>query len=147
MLGCDRRSLEHLCALDDFSAGVGALDRLTKPRTVDDRTIKGINFFDPTDNALPHALLNPRVNIAGVRRADFASLLERLSPDRLSRQPRRLRDIGVIERVAGTYRYYLTHGPRRGASQADRKHPHSVDDMMGFLCGKRQESGGKGLIM
>jgi hypothetical protein len=30
------------------------------------------------------------------------------SPDRLSRQLRRLRDLGVIKRVAGTYRYYLT---------------------------------------
>ena len=105
---CNRRYLEHLSALDDFSAGVRALDRLTKPRTVDDRTIKGINFFDPTDNALLHALQDPRVNIAGVRRADLAPLLEPMSPDRLSRQLRRLRDIGVIKRVAGTYRYYLT---------------------------------------
>jgi hypothetical protein len=108
LFGCNRRYLEHLSALDDFSAGARALDRLTKPRTVDDRTIKGINFFDPTDNALLHALQDPRVNIAGVRRADLAPLLARLSPDRLSRQPRRLRDIGVIKRVAGTYRYYLT---------------------------------------
>jgi DNA-binding Lrp family transcriptional regulator len=36
------------------------------------------------------------------------TLLDHLSPDRLSRQLRRLRDIGVIKRVAGTYRYYLT---------------------------------------
>jgi hypothetical protein len=108
LFGCNRRYLEHLSALDDFSAGARALDRLTKPRTVDDRTIKGINFFDPTDNALLHALQDPRVNIAGVRRADLAPLLENLSPDRLSRQLRRLRDIGVIKRVAGTYRYYLT---------------------------------------
>jgi hypothetical protein len=108
LFGCNRRYLQHLSALNDFSAGVRALDRLTKPRTVDDRTIKGINFFDPTDNALPHALQDPRVNIAGVRRADLAPLLQRLSPDRLSRQLRRLRDIGVIKRVAGTYRYYLT---------------------------------------
>src|SRR6202790_3798504 len=108
LFGCNRRYLEHLSTLDDFSAGVRALDRLTKPRTVDDRTIKGINFFDPTDNALPHALQDPRINIAGVRRGDLIPLLAQLSPDRLSRQLRRLRDIGVIKRVAGTYRYYLT---------------------------------------
>jgi hypothetical protein len=34
MFGCNRRYLAHLAALDDFSAGVRALDRLTKPRTV-----------------------------------------------------------------------------------------------------------------
>jgi hypothetical protein len=108
LFACNRPYLEHLSALDDFSAGVRALDRLTKPRKVEDKTVKGINFFDPVDNALLHALQDPRVNIAGIRRADLLALLEQLSPAQLSRQLRRLRDIGVIKRVAGTYRYYLT---------------------------------------
>jgi hypothetical protein len=98
----------HLSALDDFSASVRALDRLTKPRKVEEKTVKGINFFDPTDHALLHALQNPRVNIAGIRRADLLPLLDQLSPARLSRKLRRLRDIGVIKRVRGTYRYSLT---------------------------------------
>jgi hypothetical protein len=105
---CNRRYLAHLSALDDFSAGVRALDRLTKPRSVEGKTIKGVNFFDPIDNALLHALQNPKVNIAGVRRADLAPMLDQLSPSRLSRQLRRLREIGVIKKVVGSYRYYLT---------------------------------------
>jgi hypothetical protein len=105
---CNRRYIAHLSALDDFSAGVRALDRLTKPRSVEGRIIKGVNFFDPVDNALLHALQNPRANIAGLRRADLAPLLDELSPSRLSRQLRRLREIGVIKKVAGTYRYSLT---------------------------------------
>src|SRR6202040_628352 len=108
LLGCNRRYLAHLSALDDFSAGVRALDRLTKPRRVEERSVKGINFFDPIDNALLHALQNPRVNIAGIRRADLLPLIDQLSPDRLSRQLRRLRDIGGIKRVTGSFRYYLT---------------------------------------
>ena len=68
LLACNRRYLAPLSALDDFSAGMRALDRLTKPRSVEGKTIKGINFFDPVDNALLHAFQNPRVNIAGVRR-------------------------------------------------------------------------------
>ena len=108
LFGCNRRYLAHLSALDDFSAGVRALNRLTKPRTVQQKTVKGINFFDPVDNALLHALQNPRVNIAGIRRADLLPLLDQLSPDRLSRQLRRLRDLRIIKRVAGSYRYYLT---------------------------------------
>ena len=146
MFACNRRYLLHLSALNDFSAGVRALDRLTRPRKVDDKTVKGINFFDPIDNALLRALQDPRVNIAGVRRADFLPLLDRLSPDRLSRQLRRLRDIGVIKRVAGTYRYYLTrHGTsrHRRAMPGHGKHYHSENGMMGFQCRKCQESGGK----
>jgi len=108
LFGCNRRYLEHLSALDDFSGGVRALDRVSRPRVIDDKTVKGINFFDPTDNALLHALQDPRVNIAGVRRGDLIPMLDQLSPNRLSRQLRRLSDIGVIKRVRGTYRYYLT---------------------------------------
>jgi hypothetical protein len=108
LLACNRRYLAHLSALDDFSAGVRALGRLTKPRDVEGKTVKGINFFDVVDNALLTALQSPRINIAGLRRADLVPILDEISPSRLSRQLKRLREIGVIKKVAGTYRYYLT---------------------------------------
>ncbi len=120
LLGCNRRYLAHLSALDDFSAGVRALGRLTKPREIDGKTVKGINFFEPGDHALLHALQNPRLNIAGVRRADLLPSLEMFSPSRLSRQLRRLLDIGVIKRVTGTYRYYLTKAGRAATAAAER---------------------------
>ena len=69
--GCNRRYLAHLFALDDFSAGVRALDKLTKPPSIDGKTVKGINFFDPIDDALLHALQNPRVNIASIQQTDL----------------------------------------------------------------------------
>jgi hypothetical protein len=119
LLGCNRRYLAHLSALDDFSAGVRALARLTKPRDVDGRTVKGINFFEPGDSALLHALQDPRVNIAGIRRGDLLPALEMFSPTRLSRQLRRLLDIGVIKRVTGTYRYYLTKAGRAATAAAE----------------------------
>jgi hypothetical protein len=120
LLGCNKRYLAHLSALDDFSAGVRALDRLTKARDVDGRTVKGINFFEPADKALLEALQNPRVNIAGIRRGDLLPDLKMFSPDRLSRQLRRLLDIGVIKRVTGTYRYYLTKAGRAATAAACR---------------------------
>jgi hypothetical protein len=120
LLGCNRRYLAHLSALDDFSAGVRALDRLTKPRKVEEKTVKGLNFFEPGDSALLHALQNPRVNIAGIRRADLLPELEMFSPNRLSRQLRRLLDLGVIKRVTGTYRYYLTKAGRAATAAAER---------------------------
>jgi DNA-binding HxlR family transcriptional regulator len=69
---------------------------------------------------LPHALQNPRVNIAGVRRADLLPDLGMFSPARLSRQLRRLLDIGVIKRGKGTYRYYLTKAGRAATAAAGR---------------------------
>jgi hypothetical protein len=44
VLGCNRRYLEYLSSLDDFSAGIRALDRLTQPRPVKGRNLKGLNF-------------------------------------------------------------------------------------------------------
>jgi DNA-binding MarR family transcriptional regulator len=110
MRGCNRRYLAHLSAIDDIAAGVRALDRLTKPKCKDGKTIKGINFFDPRENALLRALQNPSGNIVGLRRADLQTLCAKLkfSPNTLSRQLRRLRDLGIIRRVVGTYRYFLT---------------------------------------
>jgi DNA-binding HxlR family transcriptional regulator len=87
---------------------------------VDGKTVKGINFFAPVDKTLLQALQNPRVNIAGIRRSDLLAELRMFSPGRLSRQLRRLRDIGVIKRVTGTYRYYLTKVGRAATAAACR---------------------------
>jgi DNA-binding Lrp family transcriptional regulator len=43
-----------------------------------------------------------------------------LSPTRLSRQLRRLLDLGVIKRVTGSYRYYLTKAGRAATAAAER---------------------------
>jgi hypothetical protein len=120
LLGCNRRYLTHLSALDDFSAGVRALERLTKPHKVAEKTVKGVNFFESGDAALLHALQNPRVNIAGIRRGDLLPDLEMFSPNRLSRHLRQLLDLGVIKRVTGTYRYYLTKAGRAATAAAER---------------------------
>jgi hypothetical protein len=118
--GCSRRSLAHRSAPDDFSAGVRALDRLTRPRAVDGKSVKGIDVFGADDKALLEALQDPKVNIAGIRRADLLAALGTLSPHRLSRQLRRLRDLGVIKRMAGRYRYYLTKAGRAATAAACR---------------------------
>ena len=67
-----------------------------------------------------HALQNPRGNIAGIRRAGLLPDLGMFSPTRLSRQLRRLLDIGLIKRVSGTYLYYLTKAGRAAAAAAAR---------------------------
>jgi len=82
--------------------------------------VQGINFFAPVDKALLHALQNPRVNIAGIRRSELLPDLGMLSPTRLSRQLRRLLDLGIIKRVIGTYRYYLTKAGRAATAAAER---------------------------
>lgn len=118
LLGCNRRYLEFLSALDDHSAGLRALDRLTEEQRQGDRPIKGLNFFKRSEQQLLRALQRAEFNIHGVRRADLIGLLPAFSPSALSRQLRRLLSIGVIKRVAGTYRYYLTRLGRAAIAAA-----------------------------
>ena len=61
LLGCCRRYLQYLSALDDHSAGVRALDRLSEDRRDDDRLIKGLNFFKRSEQALLRALQRPQL--------------------------------------------------------------------------------------
>ncbi|MGH8613292.1 MAG: MarR family transcriptional regulator [Gammaproteobacteria bacterium] len=118
LLGCNRRYLEFLSALDDHSAGQRALERLTEERRAGDRPIKGLNFFKRTEQQLLRTLQRPEFNIHGLRRADLIALLPDLSPAALSRQLKRFLSIGVIKRVSGTYRYYLTRLGRAAIAAA-----------------------------
>ena len=144
---CNRRYLAHLSAIEDIAAGVKALDRLTKPRRRDGKTIKGINFFNPLENKLLRALQNPNINIAGIRRADLCKLLGKIAPHRLSRQLRRLTDIGVIKRIGGTYRYTLTRIGRAAIAAACHLAQATIIPALAspILCKKSQESARKGL--
>jgi len=120
LFACNRRYLAHLSALDDFSAGVKLLDRVTRPRKIEGKTVKGVDFFNPTERTLLGALQNPKFNIAGVRRADLAPVLDGISPSALSRHIRRLRHLGLIKRAGRTYRYYLTCAGRAVIAAASR---------------------------
>jgi hypothetical protein len=108
LFGCNRRYLEFLSSLDDHSDGQRALQKLTEPKTVQKTTWRGFNFFAATDQALLRAVLDPKFTIHGFRRADLKPYLPKLSDSSLSRQIKRLHIFGMIKRVPGTYRCYLT---------------------------------------
>src|SRR5262250_2299055 len=61
--GCNRRYLEYLSSLDDFSAGIRALDRLTQPRAINGRRVRGLNSEPtrrPAASRLQHRRPPPR---------------------------------------------------------------------------------------
>src|SRR6516165_10341064 len=111
---------------DDFSAGIRALDRLTQPRPINGRNVRGLNFFSRVEQTLLAALQLPAFNIAGLRRADLLPRLSQCSPATLTRQLARLRRLHVIKRVAGTYRYYLTRTGRAAIAAGRRLTEHTI---------------------
>lgn len=117
LLGCNLRYLAFLASLDDPSAGQRDLQRLSQPRVGKAPSIKGLNFFETTDQALLHAIQHGEFNIHGWRRSDLLKLVP-LSAAAMSRQLRRLRSLGLIKKVVHSYRYYLTRLGRAAIAAA-----------------------------
>jgi hypothetical protein len=117
LLGCNRRYLAFLSSLDDPSAGERDLLRLSQPRVGTDPSVKGLNFFDVTEQTLLRTMQHGEFNIHGWRRADLLAYLQ-ITPWAMSRQLKRLRLLGLIKKVAHTYRYYLTRIGRAAIAAA-----------------------------
>lgn len=119
MLGCNQRYLAFLDSLDDTSAGQRDLQRLSQPRVSvgSEQTVKGLNFFDPAEQRLLKVLQHGKFNIHGWRRADLLALVP-MTASALSRQLARPKSIGLIKKVAHTYRYYLTRLGRSAIAAA-----------------------------
>lgn len=119
LLGCNQRYLAFLGSLDDTSAGQRDLQRLSQPRVSvnAEQTVKGLNFFNPMEQLLLQTLQHGEFNIHGLRRADLAAHVP-ITPSALSRQLARLRMLGLIKKVAHTYRYYLTRLGRSAIAAA-----------------------------
>jgi len=117
LAGCNRRYLEFLSALEDTSSGERDLAKLTEAQHEGERRIKGLNFFERSEQALLRALQRPEFNIHGMRRADIKSFVP-LTESALSRQLHRLHALGIIKRVVHSYRYYLTRLGRAAIAAA-----------------------------
>jgi hypothetical protein len=120
LLGCNSRYLEFLSSLDDYSDGHRALQQLTQTKTYHGVHVRGFNFFDATEQDLLLAIQRPEFNIHGLRRADLKKHLPSVSSGKLSRYLKRLRILGLIKRVAKTYRYYLTRIGRSAVATCEK---------------------------
>ena len=118
LLGCNRRYLEFLSAMDDTSGGQRDLARLCEPQREADRTIKGLNFFERTEQACCVRCSAQSSTSTACAAPTSKPFVSDLSDSRLSRQLHRLRSLGLIKRVARSYRYYLTRLGRAAIAAA-----------------------------
>ena len=117
LLSCNNRYLAFLSSLDDPSAGERDLQRLSQPRIGSAPSVKGLNFFNTAEQTLLRTLQLGKFTIHGWRRADLLAHLN-ISPSAMSRQLKRLHALGIIKKVAHTYRYYLTRMGRAAITAA-----------------------------
>lgn len=122
----NRRYLEFLSSLDDDTVGRKHLEKLSRRIHDDNRSYRGVNFFDPDDRALLLALARGEFNIRGVQVRDLARRLPAWTSAQISRHVKRLRMHGLLKRVHGTYKYYLTKIGRRVIAAAMRLQEGSI---------------------
>jgi hypothetical protein len=104
----NRRYLEFISTFDDPSQGIKHLNKVTQTVTMDERNYKGFNFFSETDQRLFVILSRGEFNIYGFQNKSVAQFLPDKSSSTITRILKRLLSHGLIKRVKGTYKYYLT---------------------------------------
>jgi DNA-binding MarR family transcriptional regulator len=103
----NRRYLEFISTFDDPTSGVKNLNKVTQDVEKANRNYKGFNFFNNDDLNLLLALTKGQLNINGIRNQYIRQHLP-WSTGKVSRMLKRLRVHGLIKKVGGTYKYYLT---------------------------------------
>ena len=112
LAAANRRYLDFISAIDDPSAGNGALTKICEPSSEHGRNYKGFNFFSAHDQRVLEVLLRGEHTIHGLRNKDLRRRLH-FDASKVSRLLKRLRVHGLIKRIGRTYKYYLTALGRR----------------------------------
>src|SRR3569833_673077 len=105
-----QRYLCWLSRLEDPRIGRHNLDQITRPkRDEKQRSWRGFNFFAAADQQLLLAVLGGEATISGwTNRRLRSALAGHYNSSQIGRLLRRLREHGLIHRIAHTCKYYLT---------------------------------------
>ena len=108
MLAANTRYIAFISAIEDNSVGKKKLQKITTPKMENNRTYKGFNFFEKTDQDVLVYLTSGEFNISGFRCKDLKKRFKNYSAFKISRILKRLRVIGLIKKIGTTYKYYIT---------------------------------------
>jgi hypothetical protein len=112
MGSANQRYLQFISTLDAPTSGGRNLDKISRPVSDGQRTYRGFNLFHGDDLELFHTLLRGEFNISGFTNRRLRPFLGKTGRQ-LSLILKRLRVHGLIKKIRGTYKYYLTRLGRR----------------------------------
>jgi hypothetical protein len=118
MEAANRRYLEFVSAIEEPTVGIKNLEKISEPASDGQRTYRGFNLFHGQDLKLFEGMVRGEFNIRGFQNHSFRTLMPDASGSQISRIFKRLRMHGLIKKVRGTYRYYLTHLGQKVANTA-----------------------------
>ena len=102
------RYLEFVSSFDDHSDGEKHLKEVTSPVVENERSYRGINFFNETDLKVLEVIGRGEFMTYGMQNKDVRQYVEGVTASAMSRIFKRLRLHRLIERCSGSYKYYPT---------------------------------------
>ncbi len=108
MYACNRRYIEFLSAVDDPTNGIRNVHMISRPVRDNGRSYRGFNLFSSEDESVFHAIAQADKFSFGFRNRDLRKHFPGMNPWRLSHILKRLRNHGIIKKVANSYKYFLT---------------------------------------
>lgn len=108
LAAANQRYLDFISGIDDPTAGIKSLDKVSKSVEEDGHTYKGFNFFAAEDQRLLAAIIRGEFCINGMRNADVRIHFPDKTPSQITRCLKRLRTHGLVKKVGRTYKYYVT---------------------------------------
>ena len=108
LAAANRRYLEFISTIDDSSAGIQHLNKLSRTVIDNERSYRGFNLFDHEDQTLFETIARGEFNIHGLQNKHLRQRLGGKTGAQASRILKRLRLHGLVKKVHSTYRYYLT---------------------------------------
>lgn len=116
LAAANHRYLQFISSIDDSSTGIRYLNRLSRTVIDNERSFRGFNFFDDEDQTLFETLVRGEFNISGFQNKHLRLHLTDKTGPQMSRILKRLRLHGLVKKVGGTYKYYLTKLGRQVAA-------------------------------
>jgi len=118
MKASNRRYLEFISAIDDPTATIRDLNKISRPVKDDNRSYRGFNLFHGDDLDLFEVIIRGEFNISGFQNRNLRRYLTDKTSHQISRMLKRLRKHGLIKKIGNTYKYYLTALGRKATAIA-----------------------------
>lgn len=112
LLAANRRYLDFIAAVDDPTNAIRDLDKTSCPVRKKGRSFRGFNLFSETDLVIFRAIVEGGTNVSGFRNRDLQRRLG-MTGRQVSAVLKRLREHGLVKKIGGTFKYYLTALGRR----------------------------------
>ncbi|MGD0916136.1 MAG: MarR family transcriptional regulator [Thermodesulfobacteriota bacterium] len=118
MEAANRRYLEFISEIEDPTVGIKNLEKISEPVSDGQRTYRGFNLFQGEDLKLLEGIVRGEFNIRGFQNRSLRIFMPHKSGPQVSRMFKRLKMHGLIKKIRGTYKYYLTHLGQKVANTA-----------------------------